>query len=204
LELDDTKEMESALLIYKSTRSSVEPEVAEALRQLEQTSVSIEEAHVPAVVGNLAGTAINILLSPEGQALANLIQIGTPLWFVVRAAARAGRRVFVHKKAAGPLAAAAMKEELNQQGSTKDLDFSKSKVWGPMEAEPLVGFSPDSFANDGASSPAAYFVAIAMQWPCSRVRTYWYVVTDRGELACAWWTQTLRERVPEFLQPGAI
>jgi hypothetical protein len=191
------------LLIYRSRRSEVEPDLAAAINGLEKY-VSVEEVQVPAVVGGLAGAAISIFTSQAATALANFIQIGTGLWLVIQTAQKYGRTFFVDKEAATPLAAAKLREEIESDPHRDfPIDYASGKVWGPMEAEPLVGFHEEWFVHNGASIPRAYFVAIAVPWHRGRVRTFWYVISDRGQLCSSWWTQTLRERVPDFLRPGA-
>lgn len=154
-----------------------------------------------AVVGEWAGTALNILTSPPIQAVANLIQVGAPLWLVIRAAVRSGRKVLVQKAAAAPLAASSLSEHLATKRETPFAALEGAKVWGPMSAEPVVGFNNDWFVNDTASAPEAYLTAIAIPWRGGRVRTYWYIISDAGELCALWWTQTFADRVPSFLRP---
>jgi hypothetical protein len=195
------------IFIYRTTRADLEPDEGALLGELEAISeVSVEEVEVSAVVGDLAGTAMSILTSPEATALATLIQIGTPLWILVRKLRSRNRSVVVDKIGARALAAAAVSDEVRKDPPDRSINeaFGLAKIWGPMEAEPIVGFSADWFVNDGASIPSAHFTAIAVPWHRNRVRTYWYVISDGGELCSAWWTQTMRERVPDFLRPNAV
>ena len=192
------------ILIYRTTRDELQPEEEILIRQLEGVAeVSVEEVEVPAVVGELAGTAMSILTSPEATALANLIQIGTPLWMLMKKLRTRGRPLVVDKAGARAFAAVAFSEQIAQDPPDSGADdvFSRAKLWGPMEAEPLVGFKDDWFVHDGASIPRTHFTAIAVPWHRERVRTYWYLVSDAGVLCSAWWTQTMRDRVPEFLRP---
>lgn len=195
------------ILVYRTTREDLEREEDALVRELEAIpAVSVEEVHVPAVVGELAGTAINILTSPEATALATLIQIGTPLCILVQKLRSRKRTVALDKAGARALAAASFNEQITNDPPDHGVDerFAGAKVWGPMEAEPMVGFTDDWFVNDGASIPHAHFTAIAVPWHRGRVRTYWYLISDAGELCSAWWTQTMRDRVPEFMRPDAV
>ena len=47
-----------------------------------------------------------------------------------------------------------------------------------------------------------YLTAIAVPKKTDRVRTFWRLVTVDYENVISWYTQTLAERVPDFLRPG--
>ena len=71
-----------------------------------------------------------------------------------------------------------------------------------MDAEPMFGGVMSCLEGwDEATTPIAYFIGIVIQRPNGRSKTLWYLFGAGGHLCAAWTTQTLTERLPDFLKP---
>lgn len=196
-------EQESTLTIYRMGRPEEIEGISASLDLLrEKTHIIVTQKKVPAVVGELAGTATEILLSDPVQALKSAVEIGILLWGIIKAAKNMGKYLRIGKGIVVPLLAAKAHEDVLKDGLPEGAYFDEARVWGPMEAEPTGGFAMDcSIEWDGATSPVAYFMGIAIARPKQRVRMFWYLLGAGGNVCASWTTQTLRERVPEFIRP---
>lgn len=192
---------EAALLIFQTTRRQAEPDLRDTLTQVEALGGRIKETRLPAVHGELAGTALQVLLSEPVQAFINAIELGGAFWLAIAAARRVGRKVWVGKPAARVMGAAKVESELLKELRGQRASRSEIVVWGPMHAEPIAGFKDTYFFQDVAGTATVHLVAFVVPWPNRRARTYWYLISDSGELCASWYTQTLRSRLPDFLKP---
>lgn len=106
--------MESDLVIYRSTERDLQAEEAltHAFARVQAFGGKVRRRDYPTAYGQLAGAAIEVLLSPPVQAFINAVEIGSVLWLLVRAARTAGWRIRVSKQASKSLAAAKVAEEL--------------------------------------------------------------------------------------------
>ena len=182
------------MTIYLSRRNGLDPALAEAVSQLEgATEVEITEKHVPAVAGELAGDAIQILLSDPVEAFTTAVEIGALIWGVIKAMRVAGKHLSLGKKEVKALAAAEAKEvhdEAQPQG--------EPVIWGPMTAQPESGKTAECMSEH---SQRMLLTAIVFPIARARARTYWYLISDEGDVCATWSTQTLRDRLPDFLKP---
>ena len=193
------------LTIYRLRDVSEITGLSDSLDQLRsQTEVRLAKEHVPAVAGELVGIATEILLSPSVQALTTAAELGALLWGSIKCVKVAGKYLRIGKGLVRFLLAAKAREELETEGEAGAAGLADGVVWGPMETEPLSGFALEcGFDRDG-QSPTAYFMAIAVSRPKQRVRTIYYLLGADGEVCASWSTQTLRDRVPEFLRPPEL
>jgi len=169
-----------------------------------KVTITVSQEKVPAVVGDLAGIATTILLSDPVQALTTAAEIGALLWGIVKSAKAAGKYLRIGKSLVRPMIAAKASDDISKEYSSKIVNIGNGHVWGPMEAEPKAGSIMNCYDDwDSATSPVAYFMGITFPIPRERVRTLWYLLGAGGKLCGSWETQTLRERVPEFLRPDA-
>ena len=100
-----------------------------------------------------------------------------------------------------PLLLSKLKSETSIDYQTDNLDLEESFVWGPMETDPISGFAEVLNKGwDGATCPIGYFMAVVVPRDRDRIRTFWYLLSASGEVVSAWTTQTLAERVPDFLK----
>lgn len=193
----------ASLLLYQVNDPKHVPGLVEALEELRAyTKAEIRPRQLPAVSGELAGYAIDILISEPVQALTNLAALGAILWKIIDLAKKAGKRIFIGKGSAKLLVAARAKDDLVNDSPSEEVSFESFRVWGPMEAELKDGPIIECVKQyDEAVGPVAYLTAIAIARPRNRVRTTWYLLGAEGRVCGSWTTQTLADRVPEFLRP---
>jgi hypothetical protein len=183
-----------AITIYRTHRSELESDVEDKVSQLENwEGVEITHKRYPAVIGELAGEAVQILTSDSVQAFTKLVEIGGLVWATIRALREAGRYFDIGKSEAEAIAAHEAEEEIEQDVVPTPV------VWGPMEARPESGVPKEHLARE---NPGIFFVGVVTPRPNDRARTYWYLISKKGEISVSWHTQTLRERLPDFLSFG--
>jgi len=190
-----------SILIHQTDRVSDIAGLSEVIDEIgELAEIKIRTSHVSAVAGELAGTAIEILLSPTTQALLNAAALGALLWKVISLLGLAGKKVFISKDLTVPLIASKVKDELEHEFD----EWSENiRIWGPMEAEITDGPAANCIEEyEEALGQIAYFIALAIPKPNNRVKTIYYLLGAGGKLCGSWTTQTYIDRVPEFLRPN--
>lgn len=180
-----------AITIYRTRRSELDSELEDKIAQLEdRDGVEVSHERYPAAIGELAGEAVQILTSDSVQAFTKLVEIGGLIWATIRALREASQYFDIGKSEAEALAAHDTADEIAEDVVPTPV------VWGPMEARPESGIPKDHLARE---NPGIFFVGIVTPRPNDRARTYWYLVSKKGEISVAWHTQTLPERLPDFL-----
>lgn len=193
--------MIGSILIHKTNDVSDIAGLSEAIDEINAfAEVKISTGHVPAVAGGLAGTALEILLSPTTQALLNAAALGALLWKTIELLRKAGKKILISKDLALPLIASKAKAEF---GGDFDQGGENIRIWGPMVAELTDGPAATCIEEyEEALGPKSYFMAIAMARPNNIIKTTYYLLSAGGKLCGSWTTQTHSERVPEFLRPS--
>mgnify|MGYP006305210781 CR=1 FL=1 len=180
-----------AITIYRTHRSELEADLADKILQLENwKGVEVSHERYPAVIGELAGEAVQVLTSDSVQAFTKLVEIGGLVWATIEALRKAGKHFDIGKTEAKAIAAHKTEDEL--EGDTVPTPV----VWGPMKARPESGIPKEHLLEE---NPGIFFVGVVTPRPNERARTYWYLVSKEGEIIVNWHTQTLRERLPDFL-----
>jgi hypothetical protein len=182
-----------AITIFRTCRSELESDLDGRLSELENLGeVTVSHERYPAAIGELAGEAVQILTSDSVQAFTTLAEIGGLIWATLRALREAGKYFDIGKTEAKAIAA-------HKTGDEIDTDVVPTPVvWGPMEARPESGIPREHLVE---TNPGMFFVAVVTPRANERARTYWYLVTKEGDISVSWHTQTLRERLPDFLNP---
>jgi hypothetical protein len=183
------------LLIYRSRREEAEPTLRAALGDAESAGLEVTEVGLPAAVGNLAGTAISVLVSSPVQAFLNVVALGAVVLGIIKAARGVGRRLLVSKDAARYLGAERASKCVALDPPREPFEPDAVSVIGPMAAVPLIGFPPETCESTEFSGSRVSLVAFAFPWHRKRVRTYWYLISDTGDTISSWYTQTLSERL---------
>ena len=166
-------------------------------------SVDVRREHAPAVVGELAGMAVDLLMSPPVQVTLSSIAVGQIIWQIIDLARRAGKKLHIEKPIAKLLVATKAIEAEKETFPNEEIDPKRIVVYGPMDAEPESGFAEQCFELwDSASAPVAHFMAVVFPRPRNRVRTVWYLFSGGGDVCASWSTQTFSERLPDFLNPN--
>lgn len=177
-------------------------ECIESLREMQE--IKVEHKHVPAVVGELAGIATEILLSDTVQITLTSIGIGQLLWKTVGLIKSAGKKLSIGANVARLIALFKASEDENNDFHKESLDFNKVVVYGPMCAEvnSELSQSYDKTEEDDECFPGAFFIGIVFPRPRNRVKTIWFLFRESGTIITSWSTQTFFERMPDFLNPN--
>lgn len=192
-----------ALIIYQVVAPEDLPDLSQVINDL-QTRVPLEirKCDVPAVVGELAGAAIDILISNPVQAILNAAEVGTLIWVLIKKVKAGGRCLRINKALARILMIARATEDLRKDARRPEKLISRARVWGPMDAQSLGGMISECGGDtDDAYMPEAFLMAVVFPWPRKRARTYWYLMSAGGILCASWCTQTFVRRLPSFLKP---
>ncbi len=173
----------------------------EELRQLEH--IEIEYSHQSATAGDLAGMAAKILMSPEVQITLSTIAVAQVVCEILAILKRLGKKFSISSKTAKLVALYKTQEKINDVGKEYILD--KIVTYGPMRAELDVSLSQlckneDALEDDMHFS--TYFLGVVFPRPRNRVKTIWYLFQHSGDILASWSTQTLSERMPDFLNPS--
>ena len=190
-----------SILIHKTNDISDVAGLPETIDEIIAfAEVKTSTGHVPAVAGELAGSALEILLSPTTQGLLNAAALGALLWKTIELLRKAGKKLLISKDLTIPLVACKAKAEL---GREFEENSENVRIWGPMEAEITDGPAATCIEEyEEALGPKAYFVAFSIARRNNRVKTTYYLLGAGGKLCGSWTTQTDSERVPEFLRPS--
>lgn len=195
---------EAVLTILKTNSTDQIPGLQENLVELEKlTEVRIKFEYIPSVVGqSLAGEAIKIILSDPIQALKNAAEIGLMIWGILKAVQAVGKKIHLTKKMAAPLLISKVKQDVISEKLYENDLLEKAKIWGPMEIDSIEGpIFKFTSSEIEALVPFALMMAVILPIPGGRSRTYWNILKADGEILGSWTTQTLTERLPDFLKP---
>jgi hypothetical protein len=197
---------DNVLTIYQLDDLNALPEIKDEMLKLQKLiTIEVKQRHVPAVVGELAGMATKILLSDPMQAFATAVEIGGILWAIILSAKKAGKSLRIGKGMVKALLLSKLKDETSIGNQTEKLEFEEAFVWGPMETDPVSGFANElSKGWDGATCPIGYFMAVVIPRDRDRIRTFWYLLSASGEVSSSWTTQTMADRVPDFLKKKSL
>ena len=196
--------MRSGIIILQAEDYRTIPGLAEVLEEMKpHSNVKIKTDHIPAVIGEFAGMATEIVLSDYSQALLNAAALGAILWKAIELIKKAGKRIVIGKEIVLPLVASKAEENFEDEFSAARGNEESIRVWGPMAAEltdgPFSAFDMECEQNLGEE---AYFMAMSVALPRNRVKTIYYILGGKGEILSSWTTQTFSERVPDFLRPN--
>lgn len=193
----------ATITIFRTSSLEDMPILNDYINQLEKnTKVQLHSEHMPAVVGELAGKAIQIILSDPIQAVKNAAEIGILLWGVLKAIKSVGKHVHLTKKAGRLLLLSKSKEDAISEGRYNEISFEKARVWGPMEIDSVKGPLFEYLSSEvEALVPFAMLMAVIVPIKGDRARTYWNILKADGEILGSWTTQTLISRLPDFLKP---
>lgn len=180
--------------------SEIQPYL-EKLKELED--VRIEYFHQSAVAGELAGMAVEILMSKEVQIALSSVAVGQILWQMLGGLKKLGKKFSITSNTAKLIALFKTSEAI--QTDREDIDVKDYLVYGPMTAELDVDLSV-LCANEDTESDEMYFdtcfLAVVFPRPRQRVKTIWYLFQHTGDILASWSTQTYAERMPDFLNPN--
>ena len=146
--------------------------------------------------------AVDILMSKEVQITLSSIAMGQILWQMIQTLKKLGKRFSISSKTAKLIALFKTEEDVKKQ--RKSVEVSNYLVYGPMSAELDIDLSTLCANEDTQSDDmyfSTYFLAVVFPRPKGRVKTIWYLFQHSGDILASWSTQTLAERMPNFLNP---
>ena len=194
--------MENLLVIYQTESINDLPEISDIVNELNtKIDIKIQESHIPAFNGSLAGMAIEFLMSDNIQGIKTAIEIGGLFIKLIQDLRKIGKKYRINKRLAKYLAL--FRVSNNDVIKNNKTIVNEPVVWGPMLIEPLSNvFFQNSFTNMcvDASGEQAYLIAIAFQKEPKRIKTIWSIIDITGETIASWSTQTLEERAPDFFK----
>jgi len=167
------------------------------------TKIEVSSEHVHAVVGQeLAGETIKVILSDPAQAIKNAAEIGLILWGMIKAVHALGKKLHLTKKIAYPLLFSKSKQDAISDKVHQLNSIKNARVWGPMEIDSINGPLFTYVESDlEALVPFALLMAVIVPIHRNRSRTYWNILKADGHILGSWTTQTLTERLPDFIRP---
>ncbi len=194
--------MYTMITIYQTDDISEVKGLGEAVAELNTISkVKIESEHIPAV-SDYFGKAINLILSEPVETILTIYALGEMINKIIKLVKKAEKKITLSKGAVRLLALSKLRESDPMVEQIDDIE--NPVVWGPMLIETFGGELKDiksSIEYDSACGEKAYLIVIAVKKNPNRVRTIWQIIGTDGILLLSWTTQTLADRVPEFLRP---
>lgn len=196
--------MNNAVTIFRTENIDDVPGLSGLIDNLkDKISVETISGHESAVIGpEFAGPVVDIILSDPIQAAKNSAEIGFILWETIKVIKSVGKHLHLDKLIAKLLIIAKSKVECEQKSRSDENSFEKAIFWGPMEIDSFGGTLIDQYPPKIYEIlPFAYLMAVIIPIHRGRARTYWYILRADGEILASWRTQTLVERLPDFLKP---
>ena len=201
----------SRLTIFQTQSLKEIPKVRKTFKDIKKKNYKIEKEneHISAVVGELAGEAINLIMSPQTQlalSIIGLLDIGNRSWKLIKQLKTYNKHFDFDKEFAHSLvltkAIKTYKEEYNDE--YPDLLPDNIKYIGPMESEPisnkLINICYKNFEDEGLGDSGIYFMGIVIKRPNKHSITYWYIIRNDGKICSSWSTQTFTKTLPKHLQ----
>ncbi len=171
--------------------------------------VKEEKEHISAVVGELAGTAVNIIMSPEVQTaltIIGLIDLGDRAWNLIKNLNKTNKHFDFDKEFASALVVSKAIKKYKKMYSTEYSTFNPNKIKtiGIMEAEPeskkLNSICFKDFDDEGLGDSGIYFMGVVIKRPNKRSITFWFIIRNDGKICSSWTTQTYTKNLPKHLR----
>lgn len=198
------------ITIFKTETIKEIPEIINDFTKLkEQFNLKEEQEHISAVVGELAGTAVNILMSPEVQVpltILGLKSLGDDLWKLIKKLQNTNKVYDLDKEFAKALivSRSLKKYQKDYKKEYQLLSPDAIKMIGIMEAEPennkLSKICYKNFDDEGLGDSGIYFMGVVIKRPNDRSITYWHIIRNDGKICSSWITQTYTKNLPNHLQ----
>ena len=177
-------EFSEALTIYQTDLA--DPDEGELRHHVESLAerfdVEVRHQEQPAVVGEFAGIAAEVLFSQPVELAIRAAEAGALLWALVRAARKAGKRLRIGEKLGALMA-------LSSALDADDRYTDASRVWS-IEIDPHVGSALWDCCYevwDGATAPIATLIRISVVLDNGSSKTESFILAGGGKI-CASWT----------------
>ncbi len=193
----------ATITIFQTKSLNEIPNAELTIKQINTHSVEIKNKYESAVIGELAGEAIEIILSKPVQtilSIAGILDLGNRVWELTKSIDKAGRICHVDKEFASALvlAKAIKKYKKMYPEEFNDLHPDNIKTIGIMDASPtsskLSNICYKDFDDEGRE--VVYFMGVVIKRPNSRSLTLWYIIRADGKICSSWETQTFTDRLP--------
>jgi hypothetical protein len=175
---------EDSMTLYGMAHPNEIPDLQDLLDELaDATDIRVSVHDESAVVGELAGRALEILLSPPMDAIVRLTEVGAIVLAIVKRARTYGRSLRIGRKVASVLAASTASDAHPDR-------VAKPNVWS-LEIEPKGELWQCCYdVWDGAASPMAYLVRVTVPLPQDCSADEWFVLAAGGKVCAAWTAYT--------------
>lgn len=194
----------ASITIFQTESLNEIPKAKTTIKKIRKThTVNIKKEHESAVIGELAGMATEILMSPIVQTpltILGLIELGKNGWKLIKKVHRTDKVCHINKEFASALVIAkALKiYKKYHPKEYKALSPDDIKTIGIMDAAPmskkLINTCYKNFNDEGRD--VVYFMGVVIKKAPRRSLTLWYIIRADGKICSAWSTQTLTERLP--------
>lgn len=195
----------ASITIFQTESLSEIPKAKTTIKKIRKThDVDIKKEHESAVIGELAGIATEILMSPIVQTpltILGLMELGKNGWKLIKKVHQTDKVCHIDKEFASALVMAKALKNYQKQYPREydDLTPDDIKTIGIMDAAPmtknLINTCFKNFNDEGRD--VVYFMGVVIKKPPRRSLTLWYIIRADGKICSAWNTQTLTERLPE-------
>lgn len=193
----------ATITIFQTKSLNEIPHAEMAIKQISTHSVEINNKFESAVIGELAGEAIEIILSEPVQtilSIAGILDLGNRVWELIKSIDKTGKVCHTDKEFANALvlAKAIKTYKKTYPKEFHDLHPNNIKTIGIMDANPisnkLSNICYKDFDDEGRE--VVYFMGVVIKRPNNRSLTLWYIIRADGKICSAWETQTFTDRLP--------
>jgi hypothetical protein len=200
----------SRLTIFQTQSLKEIPKVKKTVKKMKKYyNIKKNKEEIPAVVGEFAGEAINLIMSENFQTaltILGLVELGNKSWELIKNIKISKKHFDFDKNFAYALvlskALKIYKKVYREEYNT--LEPSKIKYIGPMEiytiSKKLTKSCYKNFEDEGLADSGVYFIGIVIKRPNKRSITYWFIIRNDGKICSSWSSQTLTKTLPKHLQ----
>ena len=186
----------SYLTIFKTTSIDNIPKLKQELSKLDKlTNITVKKEEIPAVVGNLAGDAINILLSSPIQVPLTLYALGEIILKMIEILKQNNKSYDLSGEFAKSII---MSKALKEYKKSYPNEYSKInnkniKIIQMMEAEPIskklsrqcISKTAEEIDDDEIN----YFMGVCLNMPNNNTIIFWYILRNDGKTCTSWSTE---------------
>ena len=193
------------ITIFQTESLKEIPRIKADIDKIKKThKIKIKKEQESAVIGELAGNAINILMSNELQVpltILGLIELGKGGLKLIKKIHTSGKVCDIDKEFASALVftKALKKYKKEYPNEVKNFNPDKIKTIGIMEVDYaskiLNNICLKNFDDEGRS--LMYFMGVIIKRPRKRSLTFWYIIRTDGKTCASWETQTFTNTLPK-------
>jgi len=197
----------SQLTIFKTTSIDEIPKLKKELSKLDKlTKIKIEKETMSAVVGNLAGDAVNILLSSPIQVPLTLYTLGDIVLKIIKLLKKTNK----HYDLSGEFVESIIvTKALKEYKKEYPLEYPKVnnnniKIIKMMEAEPtskkLRHQCISKTAEEIDDDEINYFMGVCLNIPNNNAIIFWYILRNDGKTCVSWTTELSTKKLSKIFK----